>query len=86
MKMACPWEHVAHGLLSSVVSILQSLGKLFLDSEGHWPLPEPGEGGVVATGQWLRAPDLPLRGSGISGNLLQFSKPSLSQSLKWLQK
>lgn len=62
--MACPWEHVTRGLLSSVVYILQSLGKLFLDSEGHWPLPGQGEGGVVATGQWLRAPDLPLGAQG----------------------
>lgn len=82
MKMACPWEYVTRGLLSSVVYILQSFSKLFLDSEDHWPLPGQGERGVVATGQWLRAPDLSLRGSETSDNLLQFSKPSFSQSIK----
>lgn len=58
----CPWEHVTRGLLNSVVYILQSLGKLSGQqrSLAAQPLPEQGEGGVVATGQGSEPQTCPL--------------------------
>lgn len=98
-KVACSWEHITCGPLCNVVyilqllrSILQLLSKLFMDSKDHW---QPNLFPDKKKERWwpqnsIRSPklstlDLPLRSSGISGDLFQFSNPIFSHSIKWVQ-
>lgn len=87
-------EHSTRGRLRRVVYILQLLTKPFVSGEQRslaaQPLPEqaggqrPGRAEDNGQRPPRRAPALPPRSSGSSGDPFQFSKPSFSQPIKWL--